>query len=291
MEKNNNFVADSGNKYLDQHWIFFIYYITGGGCKFLNSHNPNSNFNFLELYDKENSSKGAASACVTSAYVKAINAKIIRITAPLLWDSDVTGKSLTRGATRVMVRKVSMQAVVAKVGHDMRGSREPSVWEYMDGDDLFLEDGTSALAGWVNPYNHVYPPTLEGIIDIENTGKFNSLCSLLFDHELAMTKLQNIKGLINTMLATFLMYLKQFMEDSSTVYDKESENPNIIFDLFLKNIEDLFAVEECLEIGRTIRIEWDGRKNLGHSNIDIDMKADMHKMERVEAEARAESAA
>ena len=60
MEKNNNFVADSGNKYLDQHWIFFIYYITGGGCKFLNPHNSHSNLIFSELYDKENSSKGAA---------------------------------------------------------------------------------------------------------------------------------------------------------------------------------------------------------------------------------------
>jgi hypothetical protein len=59
-----------------------------------------------------------------------------KMTAPLLWESDVTGTSLRRGSAQVMVRKVSMQAVVAKTGHDMKGSSESSVWEYIDGDDV-----------------------------------------------------------------------------------------------------------------------------------------------------------
>ena len=62
-------------------------------------------------------------------------------TARLLWDSDVTGTSFRRGA--------AMQEVVAKTGHDMRGARVLTVWEYMDGDNPLLSYGS---AGWVNPY-------------------------------------------------------------------------------------------------------------------------------------------
>jgi hypothetical protein len=63
-----------------------------------------------------------------------------------------------------MVRKVRMQEVVAKTGHDMRGARESAVRECMNGDDLLLSYGSAALAGWVNPYNQIYPPTLRIVI-------------------------------------------------------------------------------------------------------------------------------
>jgi hypothetical protein len=89
------------------------------------------------------------------AYVTPTQNNQGKITAPLLWDSDVTGTSLRRGAARIMVRKVRMQEVVAKTGHDMRGARESTVWEYMDRDDLLLCYGSAALAGWSNPYSQI----------------------------------------------------------------------------------------------------------------------------------------
>lgn len=111
-----------------------------------------------------------------------------KVTAPLLWDSDVTGTSLRRGSTRVMVRKVSMQAVVSKTGHDMKGSRESSVWEYIDGDDVLLGYGSAALAGWEHPLNPVYPLTLRRVMNESNQIKLNTLSSILFDHSPPMKK-------------------------------------------------------------------------------------------------------
>ena len=70
-----------------------------------------------------------------------------------------------------MVRKVRIQEVVAKTGYDMRGARESAVWECMNGDDLLLSYGSAALAGWANPYNQVYPPTLRKVIS-DDTVKF-----------------------------------------------------------------------------------------------------------------------
>jgi hypothetical protein len=80
---------------------------------------------FPELYDKEKGSKGS-----TATYISSILKDLMpivenegKVTASLLWDSNITGTSLRRGSTQVMMRKVSMQAVVAKTGHDTRGSR------------------------------------------------------------------------------------------------------------------------------------------------------------------------
>lgn len=49
-----------------------------------------------------------------------------RVKASLLLESDVTGTSLRRGSARIMVRKVPMQAVVAKTGHNMKVFRGSS---------------------------------------------------------------------------------------------------------------------------------------------------------------------
>lgn len=65
-EKSNNFVSDSKHYELDQYWIFFVYYLLGGGSSFVKPSNQNAHFIFPELYDKETGSKGAASAFVTS---------------------------------------------------------------------------------------------------------------------------------------------------------------------------------------------------------------------------------
>ena len=105
--------------------------------QFIEPDNSHGNFVFPELYDKESRSKGAASTYVSIILKDLMPTKGNegKVVAPLLWDSAVTGTSLRRGAARIMVRKVKLQAVVAKTGHDMRGSRESSVWEYIDGDD------------------------------------------------------------------------------------------------------------------------------------------------------------
>lgn len=112
-EKNNNFVSDSEFYLLDQNWLFSIYYLLGGGSPFIGPNNNHGNFVFPELYDK-----GAASAFITSILKELMPTKSNegKVTAPLLWDSDVTGTSLRRGAARIMVRKVRMQEVVAKTG-------------------------------------------------------------------------------------------------------------------------------------------------------------------------------
>ena len=50
-----------------------------------------------------------------------------KVTCPLLYTSGVTGTSLRREAARTMVREVSMQSLVLKNGHDMRGAKESAV--------------------------------------------------------------------------------------------------------------------------------------------------------------------
>jgi hypothetical protein len=194
-EKNNNFVSDSEFYLLDQYWLFSIYFLIGGGSQFIGPNNSHGYFIFPELYDKESRSKGAGSAFITSILKDLMPTKNNerKITAPLLWDSDVTGTSLRRGAARIMVRKVRMQEVVAKTGHDMRGARESTVWEYMDGDDLLLCYGSAALAGWSNPYNQVFPPTLRTVITDDTLKlKFSNLSSLMYDHGFPLTKMQNM---------------------------------------------------------------------------------------------------
>jgi hypothetical protein len=86
----------------------------------------------------------------------------------------------------------------------MKGFRESSVWEYLDGDDVLLGHGSAALSGWPRSLDPVYPPTLNRILSGDNAIKISSLSSLLFDHSPPITKIQNIKGFVDTILATFL---------------------------------------------------------------------------------------
>lgn len=218
---------------------------------------------FPELYDKESRSKGS-----TATYISTILKNLMptknnenKVVASLLWDNEVTGTSLRRGAARITVRKVDLQAVVAKTGHDMRGSRESSVWEYIDGDDYLLGQGSAALAGWEHPENPVYPPTLKHILNEDNAIKFENLCSLLFDHGFPLTKVQNIKGLVKRMLATFIMYLSEFNNDCIRTYNTVSGQQNCILILFQEKIKGIFTLEECLQFGKLIRDEWEQRNN------------------------------
>lgn len=283
-EKNNNFVSDAESYLIDEYWLLFIYYITGGGSTFEKPNNSHSHFVFPELYEKESGSKGA-----TSAYISNILKDLMptaenghKITAPLLWESDVTGTSLRRGSAQVMVRKVSMQAVVAKTGHDMKGSRESSVWEYIDGDDVLLGYGSAALSGWTRPLDPVYPPTLQRIINEDNRLKFSSLASLLFDHSKPLTKVRNIKGLIYTLMATFLMYLGEFTEDCIKRYDVVSKTKNKVLAIFYEKIEGIFTIEECSRFGHVIRNEWEERNGIQESSND--MKGIILEMDRIQRE-------
>jgi hypothetical protein len=283
-EKNNNFVSDAETYLIDEFWLLFIYYITGGGSSFEKPNNSQSHFVFPELYEKESGSKGA-----TSAYISTILKELMptaenknKITAPLLWESDVTGTSLRRGSAQAMVRKVSVRAVVAKTGHDMKGSRESSVWEYIDGDDVLLEYGSAALSGWKRPLDPIFPPTLKRIMNEENRMKFSGLASLLFDHSKPLTKVPNIKGLMYTMLATFLMYLGKFTEDCIKKYDIVSESKNIVLALFQEKIKKFFTMEECLQFGKVIRNEWEERNGTQESTND--MKGIVLEMERIQGE-------
>lgn len=88
-----------------------------------------------------------------------------------------------------MPRKARLQEVVAKTRHDMRGSRDSTVWEYMDEDHLLLSDGSAALAGWPNPYNNVFPPKLTRVLTSEFLKvKLEKLTSLFYDYSFAQTK-------------------------------------------------------------------------------------------------------
>ena len=283
-EKNNNFVSDAETYLTDQYWLFSIYYILGGGCSFQNTNNTHRHFVFPELYDKETGSKGS-----TAAYISNILKDLMpteenegKITAPLMWSSDVTGTSMRRGSTRVMVRKVSMQAVVAKTGHDMKGSRESSVWEYIDGDDVLLGHGSAALSGWPRPLDPIYPPTLNRISSGDNAIKLSSLSSLLFDHSPPITKIQNIRGFVDTLLSTFLMYLGKFIDDCNNKYNKVSKQNNKILAIFENRINGIFTMQECLQFGDAIRNEWEERNGMQESSSDI--KGIVLGMERVQAE-------
>lgn len=283
-EKNNNFVSDSESYVIDKFWLFSVYYIIGGGSSFENPNNSHSHFVFPELYDTESGSKGS-----TSAYISTILKDLMpttenenKITAPLLWESDVTGTSLRRGSTRVMVRKVPMQAVVAKTGHDMKGSRESSVWEYIDGDDVLLGYGSAALSGWTRPLDPIFPPTLLRILSEDNRKKFSTLSSLLFDHSKSLTKERNIKGFIDTMLATFLMYLGEFTNDCNSKYNTGITAKNKILAIFEHKFEGIFTIDECYRFGLLIKNEWEERNGLQESTNDI--KGIVLGMERVQAE-------
>ena len=99
-----------------------------------------------------------------------------------------------------------MPRVVTKTGHDMKGCRESTVWEQMDGDDVLLSYASAALAGSEKPFNQVHPPTLTKVTtDDRMRTKLENLSFLLYGHSFALTKVRNIRGLVKTVLATFLM--------------------------------------------------------------------------------------
>ena len=283
-EKNNNFVSDAETYVTDQYWLFSIYYILGGGCTFQNSNNSHSHFVFPELYDKEIGSKGSTAAFMTTILKDLMPTadNESKVTSPLLWNSDVTATSMRRGSTRVMVRKVPMQAVVAKTGHDMKGSRESSVWEYIDGDDVLLGHGSAALSGWSRPLDPIYPPTLNRISFGVNVMKLSSLSSILFDHSPPITKIQNIKGFVDTMLATFLMHLEEFIDDCNNKYNKLNKKKNVILAIFEGKINGIFTLQECLQFGVCIKDEWEEKNGLQESTSD--MKGLILSMERVQGE-------
>jgi hypothetical protein len=110
------------------------------------------------------------------------------------------------------------------------------------------------LSDWKYADQPVIPPDLGNVITESNKALFNTLCAKLFDHGLNITQIQNIKGLIHTMLATFLMYLEQFKDDCSTIYNNDS--PNIVLQLFTEKINGIFSFTECVEFGREIRADF-----------------------------------
>ena len=88
-----------------------------------------------------------------------------------------------------------------------------------------------------------------------------NLCSLLFDHGFPLTKAPNIKGLITTMLATFIMYLSEFKNDCCSTYATVPGQQSQILALFEEKIKGIFTFDECLVFGRLIRDEWEQRNS------------------------------
>jgi hypothetical protein len=172
-----------------------------------------------------------------------------------------------------------MQEVVAKTGHDMRGARESTVWEYMDDDDLLLCYGSAALARWSNPYNEVFPPTLRTVITDDTLKlKFSNLSSLMYDQGFPLTKMQNMQGLIHTILATFLMYLSK---DCHNIYDKVNGQPNYILSTSKEKIQGILTFAECMSFGLKIKEEWSERNNTG---VNTDMEGVQFSVERLQTE-------
>jgi hypothetical protein len=62
--RKNNIVSDAETYLIDEFWLLFIYYITGGGSSFEKPNNTQGHFVFPELYQKESGSKGATSAYI-----------------------------------------------------------------------------------------------------------------------------------------------------------------------------------------------------------------------------------
>ena len=182
-----------------------------------------------------------------------------KVTCPLLYTSEITGTSLRRGAARTMVREVSMQSVVLKTGHDMRGARESAVWEYIDGDDFLLGHASAALAGWPNPTSPIHPPSLTCVMNETNRGKFKAILSMCLDHDFQLTGIKNIGGFVNTMLATFLMYLGEFKCGCETNHTSEKEN--IIYATFKAKATGSFTWSECLEFGCVIKENFERMNN------------------------------
>lgn len=86
-----------------------------------------------------------------------------------MYDSQVTANSTRRGATGQMMRKVKLQSVVAKTGHDMTKERgESTVWEYYDFDQVLLDEGSAGLANWPRPEQPIKPPTLKTVLNADN---------------------------------------------------------------------------------------------------------------------------
>ena len=182
-----------------------------------------------------------------------------KVTCPLLYTSEVTGTSLRRGAPRTVVREVSMQSVVLKTGHDMRGARESAVWEYIDGDDFLLGHASAALAGWPNPTSPIYTPSLSCVMNETNRGKFKAVLSMCLDHDFQLTGIKNIGGFVYTVLATFLMYLGEFKSGCETIHTSEKEN--IIYATFKAKATGSFTWSECLEFGSVIRENFERMNN------------------------------
>jgi hypothetical protein len=58
--------SDAETYLIDEFWLLFIYYITGGGSSFEKPNNSQSHFVFRELYEKESGSKGATSDYIST---------------------------------------------------------------------------------------------------------------------------------------------------------------------------------------------------------------------------------
>jgi hypothetical protein len=134
------------------------------------------------------------------------------------------------------------------------------LWRYCGTDKKLLLRGSTALSDWEYTDQPVFPPDLVVPLTESNKALFTTLCAKLFDHGLNITQVQNIKGLINTMLATFLMYLEQFKDDCSTIYNNDS--PTVVLQLFTEMINGIFSHRECVEFGREIRADFDSNNKL-----------------------------
>ena len=184
-----------------------------------------------------------------------------KITSKSLWTKNVSTNSIRIGAVNYLLNnKVNPQDAVSKTGHKPNDS---TIWEYFMGGSASLTIATHALADWPNPYQDVFPP----VLPMACSQKIKNWLSALYDHAQPITNLNNLDGLPQTMLATFLMYYSLF-KDQCILWFGDA-NVSLVFKVFWEVTNKYYSEIEILDISRSIREDFERKNKINIPPMDF----------------------
>jgi hypothetical protein len=270
--KETLFMSDSKHYVRDQHWLSFVYYMSGAALPQTATY-P-GDFIFADLHEVEENNKSAAARAITSSLLKLQPTQENRqknkgVVCEELYVDNVSARGLRSGSIMNMAMQVDIQHVATKSGHYFHEPGISSIWEYFYLNDISLAIATKALCGWPSKGN-VFPPDLS-IIRNANNQKNNQAISnwlhSLLNDMYSVSLRPNLRPIVDVWLATFLMYLHRFVRDCREEYCVgTSPYEHHILRTFKTKTERFFSMEECFKFGEILLNDFESKNS--HASKD-----------------------
>ena len=251
-------ISDKYSYKLDQHWLYFVLFMLDLNVP--STFYSNEKWVFPQLHAKEEANKGSAATIITNSMMRLLptqeNLKDGKLVCHEMYTDNCSSKSLRRGSVQTMARDCLMQDVACKTGHFF--PQISTLWEYFECNVISLYRTTAVLSGFRQD-SMIHPPNLQHISQnmgreattSELDSRISNWISSLMESTHPLCSLPELKPILDVWLATFLMYLPEFLEDCNRKYSPNQEH--YIIKVFKEKSAPFFQFSKALEFGKLIR--------------------------------------